>query len=51
MPVRRCLVTGGAALAALLIGMVISGGGAVLLAIVVGLAVWWLTGRYFTEAS
>jgi hypothetical protein len=31
--------------------MVISGGGAVVLAAVVGLAVWWLSGRYLEESS
>lgn len=40
-----------AALAALLIGQIISGGGAVLLAVVVGLATWWLSGRYFVKPS
>ena len=51
MLILRILVAGTAALAALVIGMLISGGGAVLPAVVVGLAAWWLSGRYFAEPS
>jgi hypothetical protein len=51
MQARRTLVAIIAALAGLLIGQIISGGGAVLLAVVVGLAAWWLSGRYFAKPS
>jgi hypothetical protein len=51
MPVRRALVASTAALAALFVGQIIFGGGAPLLAVVVGLAAWWLTGRYSAEPS
>jgi hypothetical protein len=51
MTVRRTLVASAAALAALVTGQLIHSGGAVLLAVVIGLAAWWLSGRYFVEPS
>jgi hypothetical protein len=51
MPVRRTLVAGAAALAGLVVGQIIHSGGAPLLALVVGLAAWWLDGRYFAKPS
>jgi hypothetical protein len=44
-------LVGSAALAALVIGQIVYLGGAVVLAAVVGLAAWWLSGRYFAGPS
>jgi hypothetical protein len=51
MRFQRALAAGTAALAGFAIGMMISGGGAPLLAVVLGLAAWWLSGRYFAKPS
>jgi hypothetical protein len=51
MSVRRALVAGDAALAGLGIGQFIHDRGAVLLAVAVGLAAWWLGGRYLANPS